>query len=93
MQLLLLGCSELLSVSYQCSEGEKGKTSKLEALLCEGDTDDGNAENDTNEVVNKRKDRADRCPYNVCKGMSLVAGIYRLAEGPTGPRVSLVSRL
>ena len=36
---------QLLLGNYQTAEGKKGKTSKLEALLCERNTDDGNAKN------------------------------------------------
>lgn len=60
----------------------EGKTSELEALLSEGDADKGNAENDTNEIVNKREDRTEGRPHDVCKRVSLEAGINHFTKWP-----------
>ena len=72
---------ELVRLNNQCAKGSKGETCNLEALLTEGDTDKGNAENNADKVAEQCKDGCDWRPNQVCERMSFVADVYNLTEG------------
>jgi len=72
-----------LILRYDCAEGEEGKCAKLEALLTEGDTDDGEAKNNTNEQVYESKLRtAEEDPDKVHNGVAVKVGLHTASEGP-----------
>ena len=76
------------------AEGSEGELRKLEALLAEGDTDDGNApdktsEHETESNAESTKDE----PDDVSKRMLAKVGVYSLAKGSKGKLCHLESLL
>ena len=68
-----------------CSEGCEREASDLEVLLCEGDTDDGNAKNNANDELKYCEEQtAENEPERVAEGMLLKVGLNSLAEGEEG---------
>lgn len=66
-----------------CAERGKCKARKLEALFAEGDTDNGDAPDNTRHAEAERKEQpAEYYPDNVCNGMRAEILIYRGAERP-----------
>ena len=74
-----------LSLIDGCSEGRKREASDLEVLLCEGDTNDGNAKNNANdELEHCEEQTAENEPERVAEGMLLKVGLNSLTEGEEG---------
>ena len=66
-----------------CSEGESSKLSKLEALLTEGDTDNGDAPDKTCESEAEAKaEAAEYEPDDIRDGVAAEVAVYGSAEGP-----------
>ena len=66
-----------------CTEGSKGVTSELEALLSKGNTDDGNAPDNAEDPLEYcEEETAEYKPERVSNGMLLEVGLNSLAEGP-----------
>lgn len=64
------------------TEGCERKSCELEVLECEGDTDDGNAEERTEDGVKNALEKTEENePHHVEDGVSLDAAIHSLAEG------------